>query len=314
MAPSVPAPLPAPDSLAATGPLPLPRPAGGTFPAGLHVVERPWAPVAGVPAAGDAHAGAEPPPVVVLVHGSLDRAASFTRTMRRLPTTWRVLAYDRRGYQGSREGGVVGLTGHVEDLLDVAAATGRRVAAVGHSMGGVVVLAAAVARPTAFTAVGAFEPPVPWLGFGRDGAPLADVRAPDPGATAEAFFRRMAGDSAWDRLPETARTARRLDGPALATELAALRRGAPAPFDIAALTVPAVFGSGGEVTEERRRRAVAWLAANVPGSRLVEIPAAGHGAHLTHPGAFADFAAAVVALGAEGPAGEEPARRGGAGR
>ena len=54
----------------------------------------------------------------MLVHGSLDRAESFRRVMRRLPEL-HIVAYDRRGYQGSREAGVVGLAGHIADLVDI---------------------------------------------------------------------------------------------------------------------------------------------------------------------------------------------------
>ncbi len=39
--------------------------------------------------------------------------------MRRLPE-FATLTYDRRGYQGSRDGGVVGLGGHVDDLIAIA--------------------------------------------------------------------------------------------------------------------------------------------------------------------------------------------------
>jgi pimeloyl-ACP methyl ester carboxylesterase len=46
--------------------------------------------------APDAPAG----PAVVLVHGAMDRAASFGRVMRRLGDL-DVVAYDRRGYAGS---------------------------------------------------------------------------------------------------------------------------------------------------------------------------------------------------------------------
>lgn len=277
----------------------------GDLPAGLHALS--WPPAGG----WDGHRG----PVVVLVHGSLDRAASFTRTVRRLPEAWGILAYDRRGYQGSRAGGPVVLGQHVDDLLAVAAAAGgpgRAVTAVGHSMGGVVVLGAAIAEPALFASVGAFEPPMPWLGFSRRDAPgRTDPPPSDPAAEAERFFRRMVSDTAWERLPAAAKAARRADGPALVAELAALRRGTPAPFDVTALAVPALFGCGGPATEDRRRRTAAWLAEHVADGHLAEIPEAGHGAHLSHPSAFARFVAAAVALG--GPAGEATARRGGTG-
>ena len=128
------------------------------YPVGLHILER-----AGRPRRPGA-------PTVVLVHGSLDRGESFRRVMRRLPELT-VVAYDRRGYQGSRAGGVVGLDGHVADLVAILSEVRSRgaspVVAVGHSLGGDVVLGAALADPRACDAVGAFEPPMPWLGFRR---------------------------------------------------------------------------------------------------------------------------------------------------
>ena len=131
-----------------------------SYPAALHVLARP------APEPGAA--------TVVFVHGSLDRGESFRRVMRRLPELT-TLAYDRRGYQGSRGGGVVDLGGHIEDLLRIGGRGegGREagpVVAVGHSLGGDVVVGAALAEPGAFDAIGAFEPPMPWLGFRRDRA------------------------------------------------------------------------------------------------------------------------------------------------
>ena len=79
------------------------------YPAGLHILER---------------AGSAPgAPAVVLVHGSLDRAESFRRVMRRLPDL-AIVAYDRRGYQRSRDAGVVGLRGHIADLVDIVTRSG----------------------------------------------------------------------------------------------------------------------------------------------------------------------------------------------
>ena len=81
-------------------------------------------------------------------------------------------------------------------------------AAVGHSLGGDVVVGAALAEPRAFDAIGAYEPPMPWLGFRRtpagsdrrrEWAPLAE----DPGDEAERFFGRMVSPEAWRRLDAT---------------------------------------------------------------------------------------------------------------
>jgi pimeloyl-ACP methyl ester carboxylesterase len=95
----------------------------------------------------------------------------------------------------------------------------------------------------------------------------------------------MVGDSAWERLSEPAKAERRADGPALEAELADIRRSEP-PFDVTALTVPATFGRGG-LSADRHRDTVAWLAEHTPGSELVQIDGASHGAHLTHPDGFA---------------------------
>jgi len=243
-------------------------------------------------------------PLVVLVHGSLDRAGSFARVIRRLDDLHTV-AYDRRGYHRSRHVVPVHetLAGHVDDLLSVI--DGRPAVVVGHSYGGDIALDAAMrtGRSGHIRAVAAFEPPMPWLGLWatRPGT-AARSRQPsrqhdDPGQVAEGFFRRMVGDSAWDRLPEATKEARRADGAALAAEIAAIRV-TEAPFDVTTLTVPAVFGRGTD-SLPHHRASTDWLVANVAGSELIEIEGAAHGAHLTHPDAFARFVRATV--GRAGP-------------
>jgi pimeloyl-ACP methyl ester carboxylesterase len=262
-----------------------------SYPAALNVVAR--------PAAGR---GAT---TVIFVHGSLDRGESFRRVMRRLPDLGIVL-YDRRGYQGSRAGGVVDLGGHIDDLLAVAAGVratgGGPVVAVGHSLGGDVVLGAALADPRSFGAVGAYEPPMPWLGFRRDGGSdgavpgrgngwrvIADV----PGEEAERFFSRMVSPESWARLTEEGRASRCADGPALVADLRGIRGEGP-PFDVERLSVPAVFGMGGDGTAPHHRRNVQWLGEHVPGAVVFEIEGAHHGAHLSHPDHFAAMTRLVV--------------------
>ncbi|HWE65664.1 MAG TPA: alpha/beta hydrolase [Acidimicrobiales bacterium] len=259
-----------------------------SYPVGLHIIER-----------AAATAGS---PTVVLVHGSLDRAESFRRVMRRLPDMG-IVAYDRRGYGGSREAGVVELGGHIADLIDVVAEVRRTgptlVAAVGHSLGGDVVVGAAIAEPRAFDAIGAFEPPMPWLGFRRrspGGGPGSwTPMAEDPGDEAERFFSRMVSPSAWQRLTNEGRAARRADGPALVADMTGIRGGTP--FDVMDLTVSAVFGMGGADTESHHFAAVTWLGDHVPGATSYEIEGSHHGAHLSHPDHFALFVRLVVEQG-----------------
>lgn len=251
------------------------------------------------------HAGGDAP-LVVLIHGSLDRAGSFARVIRRL-SDLHTVAYDRRGYHRSRHIVPVHdtLDGHVDDLLSII--DGRPAVVVGHSYGGDIALGAALRSGNSgpIQAVAAFEPPMPWLGSWatRPGA-AGQSRQPslehdDPGQVAERFFRRMVGDSAWDRLPEATKQARRADGPALTAEIAAIRV-SEAPFDVTTLTVPAVFGRGTGSLPHHRASAD-WLVANVAQSELVEIEGAAHGAHLTHPDAFARFVRTAVRHGGPAP-------------
>jgi pimeloyl-ACP methyl ester carboxylesterase len=250
-------------------------------------------------------AGADAP-LVVLVHGSLDRAGSFARVIRRLDDL-HTMTYDRRGYHRSRHVVPVHATldGHVDDLLSII--DGRPAVVVGHSYGGDIALGAALRTggSSHIRAVAAFEPPMPWLGSWATRPGTAgqsrqhSLHHADPGQVAERFFRRMVGDSAWDRLPEATKEARRADGAALAAEIAAIRV-TEAPFDVTTLTVPVVFGRGSDSLPHHRASAD-WLVANVAGSELVEIEGAAHGAHLTHPDGFARFVRAAMMRGGPVP-------------
>jgi len=229
-------------------------------------------------------------PSVVLVHGSLDRGASFARVVRRLDGL-HVVTYDRRGYHHSRDMALArSLGAHVADLVALVGA--GPVVVVGHSYGADVAIGAALEAPGAVRAVGAYEPPLPWMTWWprRTASSIADE---DPATFAEGFFRRVVGDAGWDRLTEQARAARQADGPALVAELADLRRDS-APFDLAALRAPLVLGRGSR-SIPHHRRAVDALVELVPGSEVVEISGSGHGAPLSHPDAFAAFVRRVVA-------------------
>lgn len=233
-------------------------------------------------------------PIVVLVHGSLDRATSFTRVVRRLGDLHSVV-YDRRGYHRSRDALPLNTTldGHVTDLFGVIG--GRPAVVVGHSYGGDIALAAALRRPQSpIVSVAAYEPPLPWLPFwsSRGTTARGSALGDDPAAAAEGFFRRVVGAGAWERLSDVAKSERQADGPALMAELMAIRLDT-APFDVTTMEIPALFGRG-ERSVPHHREGAAWLAEHTPGAELFDIAGAAHGAHLSHPDTFADFVRRAV--------------------
>ena len=194
-------------------------------------------------------------PRVVLVHGAMDRAGGFVKLLRRLRHL-DVVRYDRRGYGASRDAGVTPtVAGHVDDLLGVVG--DEPAAVVGHSMGGIVALAAAAQRPDLIRAVGAFEAPLPWRRppSARSAQRLTElVEGGDEAAgdAAEEFLARMLGEATWARLPASMRHERRAEGRALVADWVAMRH-AGELFDPAQLTVPVVAGHGDQ-SEGRHRR------------------------------------------------------------
>jgi pimeloyl-ACP methyl ester carboxylesterase len=229
---------------------------------------------------------------VVLVHGSLDRSTSFLRTARRLEDLTVVL-YDRRGYSKSRALTPVAtdIDTHVDDLLEVI--DGSHVALVGHSLGGLVALCAAERDPEVIRSVGAYEPPLPWFDWWPHRA-RSTIATQDPSEFAESFFDRVAGAGSWARLNDAGRQARRADGPALVAELAAIRAD-HALVDLPNLAVPTIAGRGSE-SLVHHRHAAEVVAELVPGAKLIEIEGARHGAHLSHPDAFAHFVREVHSI------------------
>jgi pimeloyl-ACP methyl ester carboxylesterase len=241
----------------------------------------------GAPGSGDVHP-------VVLVHGSMDRAASFLKAVRRMPDL-ELVRYDRRGYGRSVGAGTAaGIDEQVDDLLAVMG--GRPAVVVGHSLGGVIALAAAERHPQLVPSVGAFEAPMPWTdwwpGVSAGGAAVAAARTVGPEDAAEQFMRRMIGDERWERLPSRTRAERRSEGPALLAELGAIR-GAP-PYDPRRVTVPVVSGYGTE-SKPYHQQAAQALADLAPRGELVVIEGAGHAAQSSHPEAFAGFVRRVLA-------------------
>ncbi len=251
-------------------------------------------------------------PTVFLVHGAMDRAASFGRVMRRL-VEFDVIAYDRRGYAGSGPASrsnpsLDAISGHAEDLRKLIEWSGARHAVVvGHSLGGTVALALAAREHSeqapgrsadVLVALGVFESPAPWLdgsfaSVGRGAIEVAKAQGDEAGA--EHFYRLMIGEKTFDRLRDRDKAARRAEGPALIAELRALRDPSLA-IDLSTVTVPTIIGTG-STSSTSLRHGAQLITEALPDSWGVEIAGAGHGAHLTHPDEFAAYVRACAVRG-----------------
>lgn len=233
-----------------------------------------------------AESGEPEAPLLVLIHGSLDRSAGMLRLARHLDDRYRVLRYDRRGYGRScPHPGPFGIESQLEDLWTLIGE--RRAVVFGHSYGGNVALAAAQARPEQIPAVAVYETPLSWYPWwpGTTAGANAVATRGTPEQAAEAFMRRLIGDARWEELPERTQANRRSEGPALVGELSDLRQH-PA-WDPMQLVQPicAIFGERGAV---HHRHGMEFLAQEVAHGVVVMVPEAGHGAPLSHAGPLAE--------------------------
>ena len=226
-------------------------------------------------------------PRVVLVHGVMDRGASFSRVVGYLYDEV-VVTYDRRGYAHSHDVPVApSLDTHIDDLIGVI--DDKPATLIGHSLGGVLTLAVAARRPDLVNAVGVYESPLPWI----EGWPMATASASstftqetDPAEAAERFMRYLSGDMAWEMLPMKTQQQRRAEGPALMADMEMLRSG-EAPFDVEGVTAP-VAVAGGTITQDHHKQGCEAMA-KLFNTEVQWIEGAGHGGHMSHPGPFASF-------------------------
>jgi pimeloyl-ACP methyl ester carboxylesterase len=230
---------------------------------------------------------------LVLVHGSWGSRHNWDAVVVRLAEQYRVISYDRRGHSDSDP--VAGQGTFAEDVADLAALVEALDAApawvVGNSVGAVIALRLALARPDLVRGVLVHEPPLrSLLSDGGVNGPLRVVldliRAGDHTSAAERFVNDVAlGPGAWARLPAPMRAT--MVGNAatyLDEELAPDSR----RVDEAALaryTGPVLISSGGQ-SPPIFQPVVQHLARLLPQAHCVEYAGAGHMPHVTHPEAF----------------------------
>ena len=230
-------------------------------------------------------AGDPEAPLVVVVHGTMDRAAGMLRLSRKLDHRYRVLRYDRRGYGRSNpHDGPFDMDGQVHDLA--ALLHGRRAVVVGHSYGGNVALATAARHPDLVAGVVVYETPMswePWWPGTTAGSVAVASQQQGTAEAAELFMRRLIGDRRWEELPERTRAVRRAEGAALVGELTDLR--ANRPWHADQIGIPVIVGCGTKGAEHHQT-GMARMAEIVPGATLVRLEGCRHDAPTSHPAEF----------------------------
>ncbi len=196
-----------------------------------------------------------------------------------------MLAYDRRGYQGSRPLGPGTLLQHAEDLALVARERAPGAIIVGHSFGGLVALVASVLYPENISGVLCYESPVPWL-VARPQASAPDVS--DPAGEADRFFRRVVSSPAWERLREAEQDSRHHDGPALVSDLSVLSD-PEVVVDLSRSQIATLYAFGDGPSEPYYWRLAEALKVKNSLFGHQHVSGVGHGIHLSHPQTLADL-------------------------
>jgi pimeloyl-ACP methyl ester carboxylesterase len=234
---------------------------------------------------------------ILLVHGTGSDHTTW-RSVAPLLAGHRVYALDRRGRgaSGDREPYAVGR--EVEDVAAVAdaiaAAGGRGVAVVGHSLGGRLALAASLRSGAIERVVGYEGAPTPPDPGGADERLLAglaaDLRAGDHDAVLERFLREAAG------LPEDQLAAFRASelwamrartAPQIVRELDAALHDPDIGMEALARVGVPVLQLAGTESAARFRDGVVALDRRITHGRVEFVAGARHNAHHSHAEAFA---------------------------
>jgi pimeloyl-ACP methyl ester carboxylesterase len=244
-------------------------------------------------------------PALVLVHGAPDRSASFRDVLPYYPDR-RVVLYDRRGYGRSVHlPPAQGMIDHADDLLAIVGDCQVPPIVIAHSFGSNPTMLAATLRPSAFSAIGLWEPPLPWVAWWPQGTKRYNAkvaRSDTPADVIEGMYRMLLGREGWEGLRSEVQAELRAEGVAFQVDMGSEL---DTPFQFGEVMVPALVGYGTATVAEQIRGA-GWLVHRLPNAQLRAYPGAGHFAPRTHPEAFADFIGAVLSLAGVPPPSSHP--------
>lgn len=256
---------------------------------------------------------------LLLLHGTLSTGAQLGRLAREFVETgaFTVHAVDRRGSGRSRLSRPVPLdvAVHVADLAAILDAESCPAAVlVGVSYGGVVALEFAARELDRALAVIAYEPPYGPVADAEtrrafEAVAAATARAHRTGgvaAAAEAFMRGVAGDRAWDRLPERTRSLLADEGDSAYVDAGL---GGLDPGGLHRVRVPTLIVTG-DASDPFYAPIAEALVEFIPGARRQVLPGMTHAAPITDPAPIAEAVlSALVAAGVMPPASTRSAVR-----
>jgi pimeloyl-ACP methyl ester carboxylesterase len=229
--------------------------------------------------------GLESGPLVVLIHGSLDRASGMLRVSRQIQKQARVIRWDRRGYaKNVSHSGPFTVLGNVDDLERIL--DDRPAVLVGHSFGGNIALAAAARLGQQIQAVSTYETPLSWFDWWPKSTAGGTSLSVPPEEAAEAFMIRLIGKRRWSELPDRTKDERRREGPALTSEMQSIRNSVP--WKAEDIGCPVLCGYGSKGLEHHQKGAI-WLGEHLSRSQSILIEDAGHGAPNSHAEDFANL-------------------------
>lgn len=243
------------------------------------------------------------PRTIVLLHGTLSTARQLDLLARELAEGCdaTVHALDRRGSGTGRlaDPRPLDIAVHVGDLIAyLDARSVARVHLVGASFGAVLALESAARRPDRVASVTAYEPPYGHVVIGVEGVDFPDPRpalaaaferggAP---AAAEAFMRAVAGDDAWDRLPDRARAFLESEGSSAVADGSLLGLD---PDGLRRIAAPTLLLTGG-ASDPFYAPVADELARRVPGALRATLEGLTHTAPIVRPNRVADAVRALL--------------------